>query len=54
VEHPGFNSVVRQKVEVRVSETTEIPIVLEVGLVAETVEVTDTAPPLETASARWG
>jgi hypothetical protein len=54
VEHTGFKTFVHQKVEVRVSETTEIPITLEVGQIAETVEVTDTAPPLETASASLG
>ncbi|MEZ5402678.1 MAG: carboxypeptidase regulatory-like domain-containing protein [Bryobacteraceae bacterium] len=54
VEQTGFKTFVRQKVEVRVSETTEIPIVLEVGQLSERIEVTDTAPPLETASASLG
>ncbi len=54
VEQTGFKSYSRANVEVRVSETTELPIQLEVGQVAETVEVKDTTPVLETASASLG
>jgi hypothetical protein len=54
VEQTGFKGYVRSNVEVRVSETTEVPIQLEVGQVAETVEVRDTTPVLETASASLG
>jgi hypothetical protein len=54
VEQTGFKTYVRANVEVRVSETTELPIQLEIGQVAETIEVTDTTPLLETASASLG
>ena len=54
VEHTGFKSFVRNQVEVRVSETVEVPITLEVGALTETVEVHDTTPQLETASATLG
>lgn len=53
-EQTGFKSFVRRKVEVRVSETVEVPIQLEVGSVSETVEVRDSSPALETASASLG
>lgn len=51
VEQTGFKSYVQPNVEVRVAETTELPIQLEVGQVTETVEIKDSAPPLETESA---
>ena len=54
VEHTGFKTYLRNNVGVRVSETTEVPIQLEVGQVAETVEVRDAPPQLETASASLG
>lgn len=54
IEQTGFKSFVRNQVEVRVSETTEVPITLEVGSLTETVEVRDTTPQLETASASLG
>ncbi|MBM3785260.1 MAG: carboxypeptidase regulatory-like domain-containing protein [Acidobacteria bacterium] len=54
VEHTGFKAFVRNNVEVRVSETTELTIPLEVGLVTEIVEVRDTTPQLETANASLG
>jgi hypothetical protein len=54
VEHQGFKSFVRDKIEVRVSETVEVPITLEVGAVTETVEVKAESPALETASASLG
>ncbi|MBL8230868.1 MAG: TonB-dependent receptor [Bryobacterales bacterium] len=54
VEHQGFKSYVRDKIEVRVSETVEVPISLEVGAVTETVEVKAESPALETASASLG
>jgi hypothetical protein len=54
VEQTGFKSFVRAKIEVRVSETVEVPIQLEVGSLSETVEVRDTSPTLETASASLG
>lgn len=54
VEQTGFKSYVRGKVEVRVSETVEVPIVLEVGSLSEVVEVRDTSPTLETANSSLG
>ena len=54
VEQQGFKSYVRDKIEVRVSETVEVPISLEVGAVTETVEVRAESPALETASASLG
>ncbi|MCU0248135.1 MAG: TonB-dependent receptor, partial [Bryobacter sp.] len=54
VEQTGFKTYVRPNVEVRVSETTDLMIQLEVGEVAETVEVNDATPQLETASASLG
>ncbi|MFN0105834.1 MAG: TonB-dependent receptor domain-containing protein [Bryobacteraceae bacterium] len=54
VEQTGFKSFLRNKVEVRVSETVEVPIQLEIGSVSETVEVRDTSPALETANASLG
>jgi len=54
VEHTGFKTFLRNNVEVRVSETTEVPVQLELGQTAETVEVRDSPPPLETASASLG
>jgi len=54
VEQTGFKTFVRNQVEVRVSETVEIPIQLELGSLSETVEVRDTTPQLETANASLG
>lgn len=54
VEHTGFKSFRRGKVEVRVSETVEVPIQLEVGALSEVVEVRDTTPQLETANSSLG
>jgi hypothetical protein len=53
-EQDGFKTFVRDKIEVRVSETIEVPIQLEVGSVTETVEVRDESPALETANASLG
>jgi hypothetical protein len=54
VEQSGFKSFSRPKVEVRVSETVEINIQLEVGSVSDSVVVTDSTPQLETASSSLG
>ncbi len=54
VEQQGFKTFMRDKVEVRVSETVEVPVQLEVGAVSETVEVKAETPALETASASLG
>jgi hypothetical protein len=53
-EQQGFKTFVREKVEVRVSETVEVVINLEVGAITETVEVKDELPPLETINASLG
>jgi hypothetical protein len=53
-EQQGFKTFIRDKVEVRVSETVEAVINLEVGAVTETVEVKDELPPLETINASLG
>lgn len=53
-EHQGFKTYLRDKIEVRVSETVEVPIILEVGAITETVEVKSESPALETASASLG
>jgi len=54
VEQTGFKSYLRGKVEVRVSETVEVPIQLEIGSLSEVVEVRDTSPMLETANSSLG
>jgi hypothetical protein len=50
----GFKRFVRDKVEVRVSESVELPIQMEVGAVTETVEVVATTPLLSTTDAALG
>lgn len=50
----GFKSFVRDKVEVRVGETLELPIRMELGSLSDTVQVTAETPVLETASASLG
>jgi hypothetical protein len=50
VEYPGFKAVSMESVQVRVGETVDLPVRLELGNVAETVEVTSLAPPLDTAT----
>jgi len=54
VEASGFKKVVRQGIEVRVADKLTLDLTLEVGAVAETVNVTAEAPLLETASASAG
>lgn len=54
VEQSGFKTFLRDRIEVRVSETVEVPISLEVGSLTETVEVKDESPALETANASLG
>lgn len=53
-EQTGFKTFVRDNIEVRVSETVEVRIALEVGAVTETVEVRAESPALETANASLG
>jgi hypothetical protein len=50
----GFKRVVRDGIQVRVSETVELNLQLEVGTVGETVEVTAEAPLLDTAGSSLG
>jgi hypothetical protein len=53
-EQTGFKTFTRDRIEVRVSETVEVPVSLEVGAMTETVEVTAETPTLETTSASLG
>src|SRR5947209_1467207 len=48
VEAPGFKKLVRQGIEVRVGDSLELDLTLEVGAAQETVNVTAEAPLLET------
>ncbi len=50
----GFKRFSRDRIEVRVGETVDLPIRLEVGEVTETIEVTATTPLLDTTSASLG
>ncbi|MBI5282832.1 MAG: carboxypeptidase regulatory-like domain-containing protein [Candidatus Solibacter usitatus] len=54
VEASGFKKVNRTGLEVQVGSKMQIDLTLEVGAVAETVEVTASAPLLETTSASGG
>src|SRR5918993_1304161 len=54
VEISGFRKFVRDNVQIRVSETVEVDVPMEVGAVVETVEVRQETPVLETASASLG
>jgi hypothetical protein len=50
----GFKRFVRDKIEVRVGDTVDLPIRMEIGQVTETVEVTATTPLLDTSSSSLG
>ncbi|MBO0799946.1 MAG: carboxypeptidase regulatory-like domain-containing protein, partial [Blastocatellia bacterium] len=54
VEAKGFKKVVRQGIEVRVGDKLELDLRLEVGALADTVNITSDAPLLETNSASAG
>jgi hypothetical protein len=54
VEHAGFKRFLRDGIEVRISDAVELTIALEVGSVADTVEVTSQTPLLETSHASLG
>ena len=54
VEAPGFKRLVRSSITVNVSARLEINLSLEIGAVAETVQVTAEAPLLETTTASGG
>ena len=53
-EMPGFKRFVRDNVEVRVAESVELRLVMEIGAVSETVEVTAESPLLTTTDASQG
>ena len=53
-EFTGFKKTVIERVEVRVGETLDLPVILELGNVAETVEVSGAAPLLETGTSSMG
>src|SRR5687768_17107357 len=54
VELPGFRKFVRDNIQIRVSETIEVNVPMEVGAVVETMEVRTESPVLETAGASLG
>jgi hypothetical protein len=54
VELPGFRKFVRENIQIRVSETVEVSVPMEVGGVVETLEVRQETPVLETAGASLG
>ena len=54
VKSDGFRSVVRSSVQVQVAQTATVNFELEVGAVTETIDVTDTAPLLDTGTAAMG
>ncbi len=54
IEHPGFKKVSVEGIEVRVGETVDLPVRLELGNVTEAVHVTAMAPPLDTATSSVG
>ncbi|HKQ74761.1 MAG TPA: carboxypeptidase-like regulatory domain-containing protein [Blastocatellia bacterium] len=54
VEASGFKRYVRDKITLRVNDTLEIDVELEIGNVGETITVTGDAPLLDTATASMG
>ena len=54
VERTGFKKFTRQGIEVRIGDSVEIEVVLQVGSQAETVQVTAETPLLETVDASLG
>ena len=50
----GFKKLVRQGIEVRVADRLSLPLVLDIGQMAETVSVTAESPLLETMTASTG
>ena len=53
-EMSGFKTFVRDGIQIRVGETVELPIQMEIGAVSETLEVKAEAPVLDTAGASLG
>src|SRR5262245_19963391 len=54
VEVPGFKRLVTNQITLEVNQTARIDLTLEVGAVAETVEVKDLAPVLQTENTQLG
>ena len=50
----GFAPVTRASVDVRLGQTVEIPLTMQIGAVAESVQVTSTRPPVDTTRATIG
>ncbi len=50
----GFKRFVRENIEVRVGETVGLPVRMEIGDIADTVEVVETTPLLDTTGASLG
>src|SRR5262249_16512624 len=53
-EAPGFKTLVRDGIEIRINDRVELNLTLEVGSVGERVEVVGETPLLETATASMG
>ncbi len=53
-EAPGFKKYIRQGVEVRVTETVEVAIAMDLGAVSESVQVVEESPVMSTADASQG
>jgi len=54
VKMTGFKQFMRQGIELRIAETVDLPVVLALGEMRETVEVTAQEAPLDTAAATLG
>jgi hypothetical protein len=54
VELPGFRTLDRQNIEVRLGQRVELTLQLEVGLLTESVNVTGAAPVVDTSSTTTG
>lgn len=54
VSQPGFRTLVRRDIEIRISDRVELNLTLEVGAVDQRIEVVGETPLLETASASMG
>ncbi len=50
----GFRRYEQPKVQVRIGEVTDLPIILQIGEVTETIEVTDQSPVLDTVGSSLG
>ena len=50
----GFNAIDRANIQVRLGQTAEIPLTLQVGAVREAIQITVTTPTIDTTSATIG